>query len=82
MIELLTRIGADEPAAVLYGALASRATSTPTFGAGAARLDRSRRLLAERVGAGAWAAAVDRGSRLGDDEVVRYARTALLSVTR
>ena len=77
VIELLVRIGADEPAAVLHGALAGRATSTPTFGADAARLDGSRRLLAERIGAAAWAAAVDRGSRLGDDDVVRYARTAL-----
>lgn len=37
VIELPARIGADEPAAVLHGALASRTTSTPTFGADAAR---------------------------------------------
>jgi hypothetical protein len=38
--------------------------------------------VAERVGAAAWATAVDQGSRLNDDEVVRYARAALVSVSR
>jgi predicted ATPase/DNA-binding SARP family transcriptional activator len=82
VIELLARIGADEPAAVLHGALASRTASAPTFGADAERLDRSRRLVAERVGAAAWAAAVDQGRRLSDDEVVRYARAAMLPLSR
>jgi hypothetical protein len=82
VIDLLARVGADEPAAVLHGAVTSRTTAAPVFGADAERLDRTRRLVVKRLGAAGWAAAVDRGTRLSDDEVVRYAREVIRRRTR
>jgi hypothetical protein len=79
----VSRRGADEPAAGLDAAVASRTTSAPTFGAAAARLERTRAMLRKRLGPDAYAMAVARGRALTDDEVPlardAIARTAVQS---
>jgi hypothetical protein len=77
-IELLARIGEDEPAAVLYGACAASTTSPPSFGAEADRLAAIVDTLVDRVGEPAFLDARARGEALSDDEVVSFA----LSVTQ
>jgi hypothetical protein len=77
VVELLCRVGADEPAAVLDTAVASRTTSAPAFGEAAARLERARVVLRERLGPAAYTAAGGRGRTLTDDEAVALARDAI-----
>jgi uncharacterized protein (DUF4415 family) len=77
VVELLSRLGADEPAAVLDAAVASRTTSAPAFGAAAARLERARAVLRQRLDPAAYTVAVARGRTLTDDEVVALARDAI-----
>jgi predicted ATPase/DNA-binding SARP family transcriptional activator len=79
-VGLLTRLGEDEAAATLHGALlASRAAIQPV-GAEAERLDAVVADLAERLGADRFAAAIARGATLSDDDAVAFAKTALEEV--
>ncbi|MGE5762843.1 MAG: hypothetical protein ACM3ZF_02840 [Mycobacterium leprae] len=73
VVEVLVRLRVDEPAAVLYGAVTSRPTAAPVFGADAQRLAEARRVLGERLGADRWGAAVSRGVAFDDDDVVSFA---------
>ncbi|HEU4422266.1 MAG TPA: BTAD domain-containing putative transcriptional regulator [Pilimelia sp.] len=77
VVDLLLRTHADEPAAVLLGAVTSRATSARVYGADADRLDEARRTLLHRLGPQRLAAATTRGQAMNDDEVVDWAGTIL-----
>jgi len=78
VVDLLVRVGADEPAAVLLGAVsATRRTAAPVYGADEGRLRAARRALTSRMGAAAVAAAAARGAALDDDAAVAFASAAL-----
>ena len=76
LVTTLVRLGRDEPAAVLYGALSASPTAAPLFGADAERQARAVETMARRAGPEQFGAWVERGRRLGDDEVVELARAA------
>ncbi len=77
VIDLLIRLKADEPAAVIYGALAASPTATPAYGTDAERLAGHAAGLQARLGAGTFTAALAHGRALGDAEVVPFSRAAL-----
>ncbi len=77
LAELLARIGADEAAAVLHGAVTHPRTGAPAFGAGEHRLAAVAATLAQRLGAESFAAVARRGADLGEDEVVGHALTEI-----
>jgi predicted ATPase len=81
VIDLLIRIGADEDAATLYGAVEASPTATPVFGDDAERLRSALRIGTERLGANHVAAAVRRGAALGDDGAVIAATAAIDAAT-
>jgi hypothetical protein len=76
-VVLLTRLGQDEAAAAVYGALRSSRAAIPPAGAEAARLDAAVAELSGRLDGGRFAAATARGATLSDDDAVAFARTAL-----
>jgi predicted ATPase/DNA-binding SARP family transcriptional activator len=78
LVELLVRIGADAPAAVLYGAVVAGAT--PSFGAEAERLDRAWSHLRSRLGEDEATAATERGRRLSLPQLVDDTLTVLKSL--
>jgi predicted ATPase/DNA-binding SARP family transcriptional activator len=73
LIETLVRVGADEPAAVLYGALAASETAPPIVGADVARMAEAVRAMRSRLGAGRFAALEAEGAGMGGDGVIAYA---------
>lgn len=77
VIDLLIRLKADEPAAVIYGALTASATATPAYGDDAERLLAHAAGLRTRLGAATFTAALVHGRALGDAEVVPFTREAL-----
>jgi DNA-binding SARP family transcriptional activator len=77
LIELLARVGAGEPAAVIYGATNASATAPPTFGPEARRLAAVVALLSRGLGLEALDEATQRGAALSDEEVVAFATTAI-----
>jgi predicted ATPase/DNA-binding SARP family transcriptional activator len=80
IVSLLTRVGADEAAAVLYGALGTSATAGPVFGADAERLAAIVDTLTQRLGPDRLNEATRRGGALHDDEAVAYASAAITEV--
>jgi predicted ATPase/DNA-binding SARP family transcriptional activator len=76
-VVLLRRLGQDESAATLYGALRASRAAIPPVGADAARLDAAVAELTGRLGAGRFAAAMAQGARLSDDDAVAFARSEL-----
>jgi hypothetical protein len=77
VVELLTRIGADEDAAVLYGAVSASRTATRAYGADAARLTAVLDALTHRLGPERLDEAVRRGEEMGDDDAVAAAYAAI-----
>lgn len=73
LVEMLARLDRDEPAAVLYGALAASGTAPPVVGADVARMADAVAVLRSRLGDDRFAALRGRGARMGDDEVIAYA---------
>ncbi len=73
LVELLARVGALEPAAVLYGACTASTTSPPSYGPEADRLEAVVATLASSLGDVAFADAKARGEILSDDEAVSLA---------
>lgn len=73
LVETLVRLGRDEPAAVLYGALAASGTAPPVVGADVARMADAVAVLRSRLGDDQFAALRGRGARMGDDEVIAHA---------
>jgi hypothetical protein len=77
VVDLLLRLGCDEEAAVLRGALLSRPHAAPAFGPDAERMDNAETLLRQRLGAESLTHLTGRGARLSDDGVVDHVRAAL-----
>jgi predicted ATPase/DNA-binding SARP family transcriptional activator len=75
LVEVLVRIGADKPAAVLHGAVTAGAT--PSFGAEADRLTAARAKLDTRLGDEAARAAAEEGRHLSPAEIVDTALAEL-----
>ena len=75
LVDLLVRIGADEPAAMLYGAV--RDAEPPSFGAEADRLDDAWAQLEERLGSDPAAGIASRGRQLRSPEAVDRALEVL-----
>ena len=76
LIATLVGLGRDQPAAVLYGALSASPTAAPLFGADAERLARAVETIERRAGHSKFAAWVEQGRHLADDEVIGLARAA------
>ena len=76
LMTTLGRLGRDEPAAVLYGAMRASPTAAPLFGTDAERMADVLRTIEERAGAEQLAAWIEQGAALRDDEVVDLARAA------
>jgi tetratricopeptide (TPR) repeat protein len=73
LVELLARLGAHEPAAVLYGACTAAMTTRPSYGPEAERLDAVVGTLVCSLGEAAFAEATARGEALSEDEAVAFA---------
>jgi predicted ATPase len=80
VITLLTRLGADEAAAILYGALRGSQTAAPVYGADADRLAATLESLTIRLGRDRVDDAIRRGGDLDDDQAVAYASAAIVEV--
>ncbi|MEA2901921.1 MAG: hypothetical protein QOH36_1808, partial [Actinomycetota bacterium] len=78
LVELLARLGAHEPTAVLYGACTASTTSPPSYGPEADRLEAVVDTLVSNLGEKAYRDAKARGETLTDEEAVSFA----LAVTR
>ena len=77
VVNLLVRLGRDQEAATLHGALTARANLPPLFGDDAQRMAEARVLLEGRLGREDFAELSRRGERLSDTDVVTLARTIL-----
>ncbi len=77
IVGLLIRLGADEDAAVLLGAVRSRSSPATVFGADAERLAVAADTLADRLGDATFATACDRGAAMADDAVIAWLRGVL-----
>ena len=73
LIETLTRLGRDEPAALLYGALCATGTGAPVTGADAVRLNEAATTLRARLGDEAFTRLQGEGAALGDEPAADYA---------
>jgi hypothetical protein len=77
VVDVLVRLGREEDAAVLRGALLDRTSAPPVFGADAERMAATGALLSQRLGEDVARELGRRGARMTDDEVVDFARRAL-----
>jgi len=77
LIETLTRIGANEAAAVLHGALCASPSATAIIGADAERIQAAVGELTARLGEDDRSALQARGAALGDAGAVGYALTTV-----
>lgn len=77
LVEVLARLGCDEPAGVLLGAVRGAVNAPPVYGEDAERLAAVEAELDERLGADAVAGLQARGRALTNDEAVRFARHAI-----
>ena len=73
LIETLVRLGRDEPAAILYGALTACPTAPPVVGTDVARMADALAVLRARLGDHRLASLQAQGAGLGDDDVISYA---------
>ncbi len=73
LVELLARLGAHEPTAVLYGASTASTAIQPSYGPEADRLEAVVRTLIASLGEEAFGRAKARGETLSDDEVFSFA---------
>ncbi len=76
LVTTLARLGRDEPAAVLYGALTASQTAPPPFGDDAERLAAVLKTIEERSSREQLAEWLERGRQLCDEDVVAFARAA------
>lgn len=72
VVDLLVRLGDDEHAAVLHGAVLARTAAPPPFGADAQRLAHAEAILRKRMGANAFATASARGAAMSDGDVIAW----------
>lgn len=73
LVELLARLGAHEPTAVLYGACTASTTSQPLYGPEADRLKAVVDTLISSLGEEAFGDAKARGETLSDEEAISFA---------
>jgi tetratricopeptide (TPR) repeat protein len=73
LIETLTRLGHDDPAAVLHGALCATGTGAPITGADAIRLAQAATTLRARLGDETFTRLQGEGAALGDERAADYA---------
>jgi hypothetical protein len=74
LIELLTRLGHDEDAATLYGAMTASATAPPVAGADKVRIGEAVAALRVRLGDERFEALRADGAELSDNAAVAFAR--------
>ena len=79
LITTLVRLGRDEPAAVLYGAMLASPTAAPVYGADADRLADAMRTMERRADDERVAAWIEQGRGLKADAVVELARTVAMA---
>ena len=72
LIETLTRLGHDEPAVLLYGALGATGTGAPITGADARRLAEATAVLRARLGDETFTRLQDEGAGWGDERTAAY----------
>lgn len=77
LVGLLVRLGREEPAATLIGAIGAAETGAPPFGSDAERLAGAAATLEGRLGREAFAAAVSRGSAMAGEDAVALALATL-----
>ena len=80
LVPLLVRIGADQPAARLYGAQHGAGAAAPAYGDEAERLAAAREALIERLGADGFKVLADQGKAFNPAEVVDVALTSITAV--
>ena len=80
LIETLTRLARDEPAAMLHGALTASKSALPIIGPDATRLDQAATTLEARLGHDRFEQLTANGAALGDDAAIAYARQCSLEV--
>jgi hypothetical protein len=73
LIETLTRLGHDDEAAVLYGALRATRAGSPIVGRDASRISEAAAALRARLGEEAFARREAEGAALGDERAIAYA---------
>lgn len=73
LVELLVRLGADEPAVMLHAAATTADAGAHSYGAEAARLDQAAATAHQRLGPSGYRAAVARGRQLAADDAVHLA---------
>jgi len=77
LVDLLARLKADEPAAVLYGACTASTASPTSYGPEADRLEAVIGTLGGSLGEAAFSDAKARGAALDDDEAVSFASAVI-----
>ncbi|HJY97964.1 MAG TPA: BTAD domain-containing putative transcriptional regulator, partial [Streptosporangiaceae bacterium] len=79
LVELLTRAGACDDAAILYGAVTSASSGAPPFGADADRLRQSAALLRQHLTDTEFRVRVrvEKGEQLDGSQVIRFALEAI-----
>jgi predicted ATPase/DNA-binding SARP family transcriptional activator len=73
VIDLFARLGADEPAAILCGALGASRSAAPLFGADAGRLASTSTALRARLGEQQYRRCLACGAAMTDDDAVMFA---------
>ncbi len=73
LVETLTRLGRDEQAAILHGALLASPSAPPLIGPDAVRMDDAVTTLAARLGRDRLGHLRAHGAGLGDDAAIAYA---------
>jgi predicted ATPase/DNA-binding SARP family transcriptional activator len=74
LIETLTRLGRDEDAAILHGALSASLSALPLIGADAIRMHDAVTTLGARLGQDRFQQLSAHGAALDDDAAIAYAR--------
>jgi len=82
LVEVLTRVGADEAAAVVLAGTASASSAPPVYGVGAERLAGAESLVRARLGTDRFEQAQERGRRMEDDQIVVFALDVLSGLER
>ncbi len=82
LIDLFARVGVDEPAAVLCGALEVSRTAPGLFGADAERLTSTKAMLRSRLGDLRYRRCYARGAAMTDDAAVVLAATEITRCLR
>ncbi len=82
LVEMLTRLGRHEAAAVLYGAVTASPTASPLRGPDAERVGAAIDTLRQHLGEEGFGDACAKGAALGEDGAVAYALEVARAVSR